>query len=140
MEFRPAAAADIQRLKKLDTHITGQELENSIRLGRVYLAEEGGQLAGWLRYGLFWDSIPFLNLLFLLEGSRGKGYGRKLMEYWEERMGRLGCPLVMTSTASDEYAQHFYHKLGYSVVGGFQPEDAPFELILAKKLGSQERM
>ena len=46
MEFRPAAAADIQRLKKLDTHITGQELENSVRLGRVYLAEEGGQLAG----------------------------------------------------------------------------------------------
>ena len=137
---RYAEAGDREAWLRMDRHLPEELFGKKVRDRMGYLLTDGGVPVGLLRYSLFWDSIPFLNLLFLLEGSRGKGYGRKLMEYWEERMGRLGCPLVMTSTASDEYAQHFYRRLGYSVVGGFQPEDAPFELILAKKLGSQERM
>ena len=40
----------------------------------------------------------------------------------------------MTSTASNECAQHFYYKLGYTAIGGFCPEAEPYELLLAKKL------
>lgn len=49
-------------------------------------------------------------------------------------MKKLGYEIVITSTASDEYAQHFYNKLGYSVIGGFTIEGDPYELILSKKL------
>ena len=41
--------------------------------------------------------------------------------HWEEEMRQLGYDSVMTSTASDEYAQHFYRKLGYETIGGFTP-------------------
>ena len=34
----------------------------------------------------------------------------------------------------DEYAQHFYRKLGYETIGGFTPFGDPYELILAKKI------
>lgn len=70
----------------------------------------------------------------MLEESRGKGFGRQLVEYWENQMKMLNYKVVMTSTASDEYAQHFYHKLGYSSIGGFLLGDDPYEMILAKVL------
>lgn len=134
MNIRTAGPADLQALRAHDRHISPQELEHTVRLGRVYVAEEQGALAGWLRYGLFWGSIPFMDLLYVLDGHRSQGYGRQLVGYWEERMKQAGHEAVMTSTQSNEYAQHFYNRLGYEAVGGFLPPGEPYELILAKKL------
>ena len=43
------------------------------------VAAEGRNL-GWLRWNLFWDEIPFMNMLYVLEHSRGVGLGRALVE------------------------------------------------------------
>lgn len=134
MKIRHATLADIEVLDKNDKHISKQELENLIRLERVYIAEEDNKFIGWLRYNLFWDNTPFMNMLYLLEDSREKGYGRQLVAYWEKEMQQLGYTVVMTSTASDEYAQHFYHKLGYKTIGGFTLGDDPYEVILSKRI------
>ena len=125
---------DINILLSCDKHIKKQELINSIQLDRVYIAEENGRFAGWLRYNLFWDNTPFMNMLYLLDDFRGKGYGRVFLKYWEEKMKNSGYNLVMTSTQSDEYAQHFYLHLGYKAIGGFTPVNEPFEIILSKEL------
>ena len=89
---------------------------------------------GWLRYNLFWDNTPFMNMLYILEEFRGEGFGKEFVAFWEVLMKKLGYEIVITSTASDEYAQHFYNKLGYSVIGGFTIVGDPYELILSKKL------
>lgn len=134
VQIRIASPADINDLHTYDHHISKQELLNSINLNRVYIAEENGTFLGWLRYNLFWDNTPFMNMLYLLDGNRGKGYGRKMVEHWEDEMKKQGHEVVMTSTASDEYAQHFYHKLGYRTIGGFTLTDDPYEVILSKKI------
>lgn len=134
MDIRFAAFSDVSALCSYDKHIRKEELENIVRLNRVYIAEEKGKLIGWLRYNLFWDNTPFMNMLYFLEDSRGKGFGQKLIEYWEEQMRYLGYKTVMTSTSSDEYAQHFYVKLGYRTVGGFLPIGETYEIILIKQL------
>lgn len=134
MLIRTATIDDIETISKYDKHISKQELENIVALHRVYIAEEDGLFLGWLRYNLFWDNTPFMNMLYLLEEHRGKGYGKQLVECWENQMKRLGYDVVMTSTASDEYAQHFYNKLGYATIGGFLLGSDPYEVILAKKL------
>ena len=79
------------------------------------------------------SNTPFLYMLHIAEGSRGRGYGTRAMEYWEEDMRRLGYGLVMTSSASTETAQHFYYKRGYRAAGGFMPADEPLELLFIKK-------
>lgn len=132
--IRPAAPGDLPALALLDRHISRRELERSVELGRVSVAEEGGALAGVLRWNLFWDNTPFLNLLFVADGRRGRGLGRALTERWEGQMRRAGYGAVMTSTQSNEYAQHFYDRLGYAAVGGFALPGEPYELIFAKKL------
>lgn len=134
MNIRTASPGDLAALSRCDRHIDPGELETSVRLGRVYVAEERGELAGWLRWNLFWDNTPFLNLLFVLEDRRGTGAGRALTEHWENRMKREGYETVMTSTQASEYTQHFYERLGYEAVGGFLPFGEGYELIFCKKL------
>lgn len=134
MTIRIATMADLPVLASHDHHVSETELANLIRLGRVTVCEADGQFAGLLRWNLFWDNTPFLNMLFLLPPHRGKGFGRALMSHWEVRMENLGFDRVMTSTASDEYAQHFYQKLGYTAIGGFTPSGDSYEIIFEKSL------
>lgn len=134
MKIRKATKADISVLGEHDVHISEQELAISISLGRVYAAEESGEFAGWLRYNLFWDNTPFMNMLFVFDDYRGKGVGKGLTAYWENEMRDKGYRTVMTSTQSDEFAQHFYVKLGYRAIGGFSMGADPYELIFMKNI------
>lgn len=134
MNIRVAKIEDLETISLHDKHISIKELNNLIKLNRVLIMEESNSFCGWLRYNLFWDNTPFMNMLYLLEDKRGKGYGKKLVLFWEHEMRKLGYEVVMTSTASNEYSQHFYLKLGYKTVGGFTPEGDPYEIILLKHL------
>ena len=49
-------------------------------------------------------------------------------------MRRAGHAAVLTSTQANEFAQHFYRRLGYADVGAFALPGDPLELILRKAL------
>ena len=134
MNITHASAEHFPKLHQLDSHIAETELRSLIAQKRILILEDNGDLHGWLRWNLFWDNTPFMNMLFVVEPRRGEGLGRRLVVQWEEEMRQLGYESVMTSTASDEYSQHFYRKLGYETIGGFTPFGDPYELILAKRL------
>lgn len=133
MDIRLAESRESGLLVRYDRHISKEELEKSILGNHIYIAEEHGRFAGWLRYNLFWDQIPFMNMLYVLEEYRGKGAGRQLVRFWESEMKRQGYKTLMTSTRADEYAQHFYFRLGYEAVGGFRLCGDPYEVIFSKK-------
>lgn len=130
--IRIAKNSDLEILSRYDKHISKDELARSILSERVYILEDSGEFIGWLRWNLFWDNTPFMNMLYILDGNRSKGYGRELVLYWEQKMWSLGYGRVMTSTASDECAQHFYVKLGYKAVGGFTLSGDVYEMIFEK--------
>lgn len=77
-----------------------------------------------------------MNLLYILDEYQGKGLGRQLVAFWEDDMIRQGYEILMTSTQSNEYAQHFYFKLGYQAVGGFKIGEDFYEVIFSKCLSS----
>ena len=99
--IRYAQKNDLEQLRKLDQHLAPSELEQCIRDGRVLVLIRQ-ELVGCLRYNLFWDNLPFMNLLFLAEDERGKGYGTQLIRFWEEEMRRQQHRTVMPSTRSDK--------------------------------------
>ena len=134
MTVRIATMNDLFRIVEQDRHISPEELKSLISLGRVAVAEDGESFLGWMRWNLFWDNTPFLNMLYLLEPHRGKGYGKTMMAWWEREMRARSFDTLMTSTASDEYAQHFYQKLEYTAVGGFSLPGESYELIFVKTL------
>lgn len=134
MNIRLAKSTDVDLLAQYDKHISREEMNDIIQRDRIYIAEDDGQFAGWLRYNLFWDNIPFMNLLYVLEKYRGKGLGKELVMFWERRMNQQGYQTLMTSSQADEYAQHFYFRLGYEAVGGFRLDGSPFEVIFSKSI------
>lgn len=86
---------------------------------------------------MFWQSIPFLDLLYIDEACWGKGYGTQMMEHWEAAMKRMGYAYVMLSTQEDETAKYFYEKLDYRRIGAFLPPDQEAdEIMYLKELGS----
>lgn len=134
MQIRIADKKDLTVLLQYDRHVSLKELENSLGLGRVLIAEKRGCLAGWLRWNLFWDNTPFMNMLFVLEGYRGRGLGKALISCWEGQMKEAGYRLVMTSTLSNEEAQHFYRRLHYADAGALLLPGEPLEIIFMKEI------
>lgn len=139
MKIRYAKDMDMELFIEHEKHISKEEVRNAIQRHRIYLAEENSRFVGWLRYNLFWDSIPFMNLLYILDQERGKGFGRQLVAFWEKDMLRQGYETLLTSTQSNEYAQHFYFRLGYQAIGGFRLEGECYEVIFSKNLSPQKK-
>ena len=110
--------------------------DEKVRTKQGYVLVEDGKIIGILRYNLFWDNTPFCTMLFIEDSYRSKGYGRQMMELWEQNMKAQGYGMLMTSTQVDEDAQHFYRKLGYKDAGGFIVEvpgfEQPMEMIMIK--------
>ncbi|MDE5984910.1 MAG: GNAT family N-acetyltransferase [Eubacterium sp.] len=134
MEIRYAAMEDKNLLLSEDGHIKEEILKEIIKDKREIIMLVDGHFAGWIRYNLFWDEIPFMNMLYLLEAYRGKGYGTQLVKFWENEMRKLGYDRLMTSTQANECAQHFYRKLGYQDAGSFFPFCNDLEIIFTKEL------
>lgn len=134
LEIRYATLADKEALLRYDSHIRADACEDAIKNNRVVIMLLEGNFAGWLRYNLFWDEIPFMNMLYLLEERRGKGYGTQIVSFWETEMRELGYDKVMTSSQANECAQHFYRKLGYQDAGGFFPFCSDLEIVFTKEL------
>ncbi len=132
--IRYANKNDITTLKKYDKHICEIELKNSINAKRILILLHNDTFIGWLRFNLFWDNIPFMNMLYMLEDYRGKGYGKQLVGFWEKEMLKNGYKMVMTSTLSNEDAQFFYRKNGYVDCGSLLLPKEPLEIIMLKNL------
>ncbi len=135
METNLALLKDLSAVQKYDRHIPSVRLRDCIRDHQVYALRDASSLVGVLRYSLFWQSIPFLDLIYIDESYRGKGYGRLMMSHWESAMAELGYKYVMLSTQENETAKYFYEKLGYHRIGAFlPPEQTADEIMYLKEL------
>ena len=136
MEIRYVTKEDKAFWYQLDKHLPDSEFDKKVQDKHGYVITEDGEPVGILRYNLFWDNTPFCNMLFIVDTNQRKGYGKALMEYWEQDMKNQGYGMVMTSTQADEEAQHFYRKIGYKECGGFTIDipgyEQPEELIFIK--------
>ena len=129
-----ATQDDYPELAQLDHHISPQMLARKIAAGEVIVARLDERLAGWLRYGYFWDSIPFMNMLHVREDLRGQGIGTQLVTFWEQAMHEQGADSVLTSTLANERGQELYRKLGYRDCGALLLPDEPLEILFLKQL------
>ena len=115
-------------------HLTREQLSKAISDNRVYVAKTDDIVLGYARFGLFWDSIPFLNMLYVPDGYKRMGVGSYLLKHWENDMREKGHAMVLTSSMTNEKGQHFFRKHGYMDIGNIFFEDEGLELILSKRL------
>lgn len=134
MVIESATDEDLDFLPANDQHVSADMLRRKVDAGEILIARMDGEPVGWLRWGWFWDEIPFMNMLLVLDIARGQGIGSQLVSAWEARMQAAGHSRVMTSTQANETAQHFYRKLGYIDVGALLLPGEPAELLFIKSL------
>ena len=133
MTIRTAVPADLDGIRNYDRHIPASRLEDCIRRGLVDVLEDDGKIRGVLRWNLFWQSLPFLDLIFLDDSLRGQGWGTKMMAHWERNMAFLGYEDGLLTTQSDETSKFFYEKLGYTLCGTFLPPEQDVEELMYRK-------
>jgi ribosomal protein S18 acetylase RimI-like enzyme len=112
-------------------------MKYKIDQGEIIVAIKNTSVIGWLRYGYFWDSIPFMNMLNVIEEYRGRGTGTQLAIYWEAVLRDKGFKEVLTSTSANERGQFLYRKLGYKDCGALLFPNEPLEIILHKIIAPQ---
>ena len=134
MTIRTAVPADLDGIRNYDRHIPASRLEDCIRRRQVdVLVDDGGTIRGVLRWNLFWQSLPFLDLIYLDDSLRGQGWGTEMMDLWEINMAEQGFRHALLSTQEDETSKFFYEKLGYTLCGDFLPPDQEARELMYRK-------
>ncbi|MBO9596974.1 MAG: GNAT family N-acetyltransferase [Cohnella sp.] len=135
MNIELATDRDYDIIRGRDRHLPERLVRQKIENREIYmLRDANGSTIGWMRYGYFWDNTPFMNMIWIDEPYRGQGIGKQVVLHWEDEMRGRGFRLVMTSTQSNEEAQHFYRKLGYKDAGCLLLPDEPLEMIMIKSI------
>ncbi len=141
MEIKIVTDQDKEFVMSIDKHIDDISYANRVYTKSGYVIWEKDRRIGIILHCVIWDRIPFMNLIWLSEEHRGKGFGRGAILAWEEEMKNRGYRMVLISTQVDEDAQYLYRKLGYIDCGGWvfcnTPFDQPMELFLRKVLSKE---
>lgn len=119
----------------IDKHITKESLDLKIFGKLGYVIFDDSKPVGIMHYCILWDSMPFLNLIYIHQEYRKCGFGKNTMEFWEKDMKGKGFKMVLISTQVDEKAQFFYRKLGYRECGSLVLNDCPLEQPMEMFMG-----
>ena len=136
IKIRFAVSQDYNYLVHKDHHIQPEVIEKKIEDAEIIVVLDNEQNIGWLRFNYFWDEIPFVNMLWIEENYRRKGIGTRLVNFWEIEMQQRDNNQVMTSTLSDETAQHFYRTLQYQDCGSLMLPGEALEIFFLKSLNT----
>lgn len=98
---------------------------------RLFLREQDGSIAGGLLGDIYWGWLH-INILWIDEKYRGRGYGEQLLKIAEEQAIQKGCRTAHLDTLSFQ-AQPFYEKNGYTVFGVLQDHPVGYQRIFLKK-------
>ena len=135
MKIEYGSEVNFQFIFDNDRHVSKELIENKLKEKEIIIAkDEDNKIIGWLRYSYFWDNTPFMNMLYIIENYRNKGIGKELVLFWENEMKKKDYKFLMTSTLSNEEAQHFYRKLGYKDSGSLLLPNEPLEIIFIKNI------
>ncbi len=138
MNLKHMQMSDKDFVMSIDSHVNDLQYKNRVDTQTGYIIWTDNIRAGLMHYSVLWDSLPFLNLIFVKETHRNKGIASKAMKLWEEDMKEQGYKMVLVSTQVDEDAQHLYRKLGYIECGALlmngTPLEQPMEMFMRKIL------
>ena len=98
---------------------TLHDMLNNASLGKIYFIRTHNELAGYavmvfIHSLEFHGKAAFLDELYLRESARGKGVGKRVLEFLFDECRRLGIgTLRLEVTHSNTVAQAVYEKMGF---------------------------
>lgn len=102
-----------------------------------YVAMQGDDRAGFILINTGAQFPGYIKILCVSPGFRGKGVGRKLMQFAEDRIFRDFPNMFLCVSSFNTGAQRFYKSLGFHVVGELTDYlvEGHSEILLRKTIG-----
>jgi ribosomal protein S18 acetylase RimI-like enzyme len=133
-EIRHAVADDLDMVKHSDW-LDCDKLAVKIQSREVIVCSDNGQITGILRWGWFWDHLPFINFIWVEEGFRREGRARRMVAKLQAGTEGKNYGMILASTQSDELdGQKFFRGIGFVDAGGFTIRSQALEVVLVKNL------
>ena len=136
--LRAAAETDFDFLRGFSNEPGDAQLRTQIRDGRLRIIEPAGVPAGFIKFYVLWETLPFMEVIILLEDRRGRGLGREAVRQWEREMAARSFTRVIISTQANETAQGFWRRIGYKDCGSLNLPDRPIELFMFRDISGGE--
>lgn len=133
--IRLANVDDLKFIKQYDYEV--YDIEADVKNNLVYIIVEK-EFIGFLRYSLFWNRIPFINMFYIRDIYRNKGYGKELLNFFIKEMQNKKFENIMTSCLSEENGKMFFLKNAFKITGGFNSFKEGYELILDYEIGGKK--
>ncbi len=108
-----------------------KETKNPFENVSFVLRNEKEESVGGITGTIFWAHLH-IDLLWVDERFRSKGYGLQLMEQMEAYARTQGCRLILLDTFSFQ-APEFYKRLGFQVLGTVEDHPKGYQLYYLEK-------
>jgi ribosomal protein S18 acetylase RimI-like enzyme len=133
--LRAASDTDVPFLSALSRVADAELWRAQIRDGRVLVIEHAGEAAGFIKFCVLWETLPFIEVIVVREDLRMCSIGRAAVRCWEHEMAKRALRLTLISTQSDESAQGFWRRIGYRDCGSLELPGRPAELFMFRETG-----
>lgn len=123
-----------------DGYVPPERIARKIDADEVFVAEEDRRPVGYARIKLLWSKVPYLALVRVLPGARGRGVGRALLRTIEEELRRAGHDLLLSSSQADEPEPQAWHRrMGFTDSGRIEGiNDGVDEIFFRKRLPQED--
>jgi ribosomal-protein-alanine N-acetyltransferase len=103
----------------------------------IYVVETGNSIAGFVILQICGTFSGYIQTICIGEAYRGKGYGKKLLQYCEERILKFSPNVFICVSSFNKGAIKLYYEFGFKLVGELDNfVKAGFtELLLRKSVG-----
>ena len=103
------------RLDQFNEQFVGRP---NVREVGLAVRDEGNELIAGLIGSIAWEMLH-INVIWVSEALRGRGYGSSLLQQAEDEAKDQGCEFVKLHTFSFQ-ARPFYEQHGYHIIGETQ--------------------
>lgn len=113
---------------------TPEQVAGWIRDGRVFVAEEDGEVIGGVRIERVEDGVAKLSRLGVRERWKGEGVGSRLLEHAEQAARGAGHTTMRLTTPDEHpFLPEFYHAHGYELVGDYPLSFRDYDEVVMEK-------
>ena len=106
----------------------------------VYVLEQNAQMAGFVILQVCGTFNGYIQTICIKDALRGKGLGKKLLHFCEERIHKTSPNIFICVSAFNEGAIKLYYEFGFTLVGTLKNflKDGFDELLLRKTIGPRQ--
>jgi ribosomal-protein-alanine N-acetyltransferase len=106
----------------------------------VYVLKQNAQMTGFVILQVCGTFNGYIQTICIKEALRGKGLGKKLLHFCEERIHKTSPNIFICVSAFNEGAIKLYYEFGFTLVGTLRNfvKDGFDELLLRKTIGPRQ--